>query len=118
MAISWCGEDLRLDYQDVEYNNEQETFRFGVVYRGKCDVLSVQLVQITDNSSDHVRRFTRSIYDESIVILGQYVGAQTYFRIVAMDYDDTVCTDYDSRHTFYKIVEQGKHIRTYHFRVH
>lgn len=92
-------------------NSKHEAFfRFGVVYSGECDVLSVQLFEITDKYSNHSRKFTRTVYDESIVLLGQYIGAQTYFRIVAMDYNDTACTDYKSRHTFYKILEQGKHI--------
>ena len=79
-----------------------------MVYSGECEILSYQLVEITDNSSDQVQIFTRTIYDGSIIVLGQYIGAQTYLRIVAEDYGGTICSGYESLHTFYKILEQGK----------
>ena len=111
LFIACCSsatENLRLNYQEVEYNSDQETFQFGFVYDGECDILSVRVVTIDDESFEHMhtKTFTRSVYEDKVFVPGEFITAQTYFRIVATN-NGAVCTDYDSNHTFYKIIKGG-----------
>ena len=109
------NESLSLDYQTITYNGTKDTTYIGINYTGHCSQLAAQFFTRAEilNSSTQFPNFVlepeRNTKNVSIQNsrLSLLATDPLFFRIVAVEEDNTVCSGRTSLQTFYRFDKRG-----------